>query len=169
MEAMMIQLKILSRLDVETYISVLKALDPKMLLQMAGAGYSYPINPEQIIDEMLVPTHIHFKYYNEGLEYIVGYCQLKDIDENGKTARMARVMILPEYRGLGYSKAMLEQLLTYSRDVLNLEKVTLRVFDFNLPALKVYTSLGFNQQSVEDIYQKSIKETWTLLTLEKIL
>lgn len=151
--------------DLSEYVTTLKTLDARMLLQMAGENYHYPMTERQVLKEMLTPTHLHFKYMSEGLEKIIGYVQMTRIDTGEGSGRVGRVFILPEFRGMGYSENMLKALLEYAQKVLRLSALTLNVYAFNTPALKCYQSLGFVKIKSDSKYYETIDETWEVFNM----
>lgn len=64
---------------------------------------------------------------------------------------------------------MLKQLITYTIKELSFRKLLLRVFDFNTPAIKCYTNLGFIEIKTDKVYFEEIQESWSCITMEKYL
>jgi RimJ/RimL family protein N-acetyltransferase len=56
------------------------------------------------------------------------------------------ISILPEYRGLGLGTAIIEHLIEWAQKDALLEKLTLSVYTDNLPAIKLYQKLDFQEE-----------------------
>jgi RimJ/RimL family protein N-acetyltransferase len=56
------------------------------------------------------------------------------------------ISILSEYRGLGLGTAIMQYLIEWAQKDAVLEKLTLGVYPDNLPAIKLYQKLGFQEE-----------------------
>jgi len=65
---------------------------------------------------------------------------------------LGRLVVNPEFRGLGLAKTLIQNLINKGREQLNLNKVSLFVLKDNVIALKTYQSLGF----IEKEYPEAI-------------
>ena len=74
------------------------------------------------------------------------------------------LFVLPEYRGKGYGKKMLEMAIPFALSEFGAQRVTLGVFENNPKAKKCYESVGFRQYG-EDNYTIGT-ETWKCLEME---
>lgn len=74
----------------------------------------------------------------------VGQVSIYDIDHSRKIGEFGRLMIGdPCALGLGVGRAASEAAVEFADGVLGLEILRLRVFDTNLPAMRIYRKLGF--------------------------
>ena len=76
---------------------------------------------------------------------VVGHFIMRYINGNNKILRFGWVIVDDTQRGKGYGKQMLELGLKYAFEILGVEKVTIGVFENNIPAYKCYKSIGFNE------------------------
>ena len=77
----------------------------------------------------------------------LGTAALTRIDMRSRKAELGRVMIQPgEQRRQGYCREMCELVLGYAFAHLNLNRVSLEVFDDNTAAIGLYRSLGFAEE-----------------------
>lgn len=83
---------------------------------------------------------------------VVGHFIMRYINGNNKILRFGWVIVDDTQRGKGYGKQMLELGLKYAFEILGVEKVTIGVFENNIPAYKCYKSIGFNE-IVTDKYE----------------
>ena len=60
-----------------------------------------------------------------------------------------RVVVHPDYRGQGLSRRLMEHIITYARNPLGLAAIDLHVWENNIPAIRLYESLGFQLQHRE--------------------
>ncbi len=87
------------------------------------------------------------KYNTIGAVSVVPENELDDIEcwevKDGTQREIARLVIMPEYQGKGYSKVMLSQLFSLLAKE-GCHAVHLLVAKSNEPAVNLYKSLGFN-------------------------
>ncbi len=98
---------------------------------------------------------------------VVGHLIMRFTDSEKKILRFGFVIIDDTKRGKGYGKEMLELSLKYAFDILKANKVTLGVFDNNMPAYYCYKSVGFKDVALkEPEYYYILNESWKCLELE---
>ena len=73
------------------------------------------------------------------------------------TAELIYLGVGPEYRGRGFGKALLEDLKARMAD-LGICRLLLAVDLDNLPAIKIYESVGFVQLGVAEVWFKPMGE-----------
>ena len=123
----------------------------RFLLQWAGPKYSWPLDTHQL-EATLRRSYKHpppcyvFRAIDRDSTEIIGHIELVHVDYDGGSGHIGRVLVGPlECRGKGYGKQILSELIVFAFDSLDLNRLTLRVFDFNQPAIRCYQSLGFRQ------------------------
>ena len=96
----------------------------------------------------LYKTSSFIKIINEKLSFvlkieneIIGFC-LMDYCPNNKTIEICLLCIKDEYRGHNLGNYLLSYCIKYCRN-LNIKTITLHVSTTNIPALRLYTKLGF--------------------------
>ena len=98
---------------------------------------------------------------------IVGHLILRYTDVDKRILRFGFVIVDGAKRGRGYGKEMLGQALKFAFELLGAEKVTIGVFENNLPAYYCYKSVGFQDVKTERTASCEIcGETWNILELE---
>lgn len=98
---------------------------------------------------------------------VVGHLIMRFTDEKKEVLRFGFVIVDDSKRGMGYGKEMLELALKYAFEILKAEKVTLGVFDNNMPAYYCYKTVGFREIAMEEEEKCNIcGETWNVLELE---
>lgn len=60
-----------------------------------------------------------------------------------------RVIIAPDYRKLGLARLLMQHIIDYARHELALAALDLHVWEQNIPAIRLYESLGFEVQHRE--------------------
>lgn len=78
----------------------------------------------------------------------IGIMSLISIDYKNRNAELILDIGEPDYWGKGYGQEALKILLQYAFNELNLHRLSLRVFDFNERAIRLYTKMGFKQEGV---------------------
>lgn len=98
---------------------------------------------------------------------IVGHMIMRFTDEDKTILRFGFVIVDDSKRGMGYGKEMIKLAIKYAFEILRVEKITLGVFENNLPAYFCYKSAGFKDiQLNEPIYYSVLGEKWKCLELE---
>ncbi len=70
-------------------------------------------------------------------------------DTVGAVGYIKRVIVHPDFRVHGVARQLLQHLLAYAHEKLNLAALDLHVWDENQPAVRLYESLGFQLQHRE--------------------
>ena len=97
---------------------------------------------------------------------IVGHLILRFTDIEKTSIRFGFVIVDDSKRGLGYGKEMLTLALKFSFEILKAKKVTLGVFDNNMPAYHCYKAAGFKDVPLtKPISIPLCGETWNILEL----
>lgn len=125
----------------------------------------YPITAEDMND-----------YYAENGNYIIftaidddeiaGHMIMRYIDESKEIIRFGFIIVDSKKRGKGYGKQMLTLALKYAFDELNVQRVSIGVFENNPAAVHCYTSLGFKHIESKDECVDIMGEKWKCLELE---
>lgn len=97
---------------------------------------------------------------------VVGHLIMRFTDKEKKTLRFGFVIVDDEKRGMGYGKEMLILAQKFAFEILKVEKVTLGVFDNNMPAYHCYKSAGFQDVTMEkEIALDICGEKWRIIEL----
>ena len=64
-----------------------------------------------------------------------------------------RVVVHPDYRKLGLARTLMQHIITFARTERILEAIDLHVWEENVPAIRLYESLGFELQHRERYYR----------------
>lgn len=68
-----------------------------------------------------------------------------------------RVVVHPDYRGQHIARRLMQAIIAFSREE-GISFLDLHVFAQNLPAIRLYESLGFKEEHREVYYRLSLKE-----------
>ena len=116
--------------------------DEGYLFQWAGsAAYRHPLTKEQLMRQAAKEGVTIFMAYENDTP--IGTMELCDIDRDKKSGRICRVLFAEDARGRGLAHEALSALCEKAFDELGLETLSLRVYCFNLPAIRCYERLGF--------------------------
>lgn len=113
------------------------------MYQFAGPIFSFPITEEQLNNYLNVRNR---RIYNiiDSNRNPIGHCEINNIDLKNKNARLCRILIAKkEDRNKGYGSKIIELLLAICFNDLQLHRVDLGVFEFNIGAIKCYQKCGF--------------------------
>ena len=119
--------------------------------------FSTPWNKDALAQELKTPCSHLYAAFEEGRAagYAAVYCVESEAD-------IARVAVLPEYRRRGIAASML----LYALKDIGADTAFLDVRESNLPALRLYESLGFEKTGVRKNYYSRPDENAVLMRLE---
>lgn len=116
--------------------------DEAYLFQWAGfTAYQHPLTAEQLSRQAEKEGVTIFMIFEN--EIPIGTVELCDIDESAKTGRICRVLFAEEARGKGHGTEALKALCRIAFEEMGLISLSLRVFCFNLSAIRCYEKVGF--------------------------
>lgn len=99
-------------------------------------------------EEIILTPEPNLRYF--GIENatgeFVGACSLQQIDMRNRHAELSIFLLTSAQRGKGIGLAATRLLLHYAFEVVNLERVYLSVYDFNLAGMRVYERAGFRYE-----------------------
>ena len=101
--------------------------------------------------------------YNE--EGVVGHILMRFLDESKKVLRFGFVIVDDSKRGKGYGRQLMEISLKYAKEILHVEKVSIGVFEDNIPAKNCYLAIGFKETG-EVVELKAGEYTWNVIEME---
>lgn len=116
--------------------------DEAFLFQWAGTtAYCHPLTKEQLMRQSAKDGVTVFMAYEN--EVPIGTIELNDIDPIAKTGRICRVLFSEKARGKGWGEAALRLLIRYAHETFGITSFSLRVFCFNISAIRCYEKVGF--------------------------
>lgn len=138
----MIKLRPTTISDCEFIIKCNEGKDEDFLHQWAGPSYTFPITIEQI-EKRLIDS-IYTKFFTAVLDdEIIGTVELGFINYKKKECKICRFLIGEKFRNKGYGTEILNFLINYAFNELNMNKVLLNVLSKNISAKKCYEKVGF--------------------------
>lgn len=97
---------------------------------------------------------------------IAGHLIMRFTDKEKSILRFGFVIVNDSKRGMGYGKEMISLSLKYAFEILKVNKVTIGVFENNMPAYSCYKAAGFKDVEGERVMCELFGEKWTILELE---
>jgi len=97
---------------------------------------------------------------------IAGHLIMRFTDSDKTTLRLGFVILDDTKRGRGYGKEMIRLSLKYAFEILRVDKVTIGVFENNMPAYYCYKAAGFKDVAGEEVICEVLGETWKVLELQ---
>jgi RimJ/RimL family protein N-acetyltransferase len=134
------------------------------MIQWAGSKFSWPLTQKQFREHLKSSKAQYPTLYPFGLykgNKIIGYCEISDYRRYHHSAMLSRVLISPKNRNKGLGELMLKEILHYGFNELNLNRIGLGVFDFNVPAIRCYTKAGFVYEGTMRQSAKACNEYWS--------
>jgi RimJ/RimL family protein N-acetyltransferase len=162
----MIELKYFERSDFKQLVDWIDS--PEFLLQWGGPGFDYPLNNNQLenyidnANKSNAETLI-YKVIDKETGDVIGHISLGKIDRENKSARAGKVLVgSKNVRGKGIGQQMIKEILKIAFDELQLHRVSLGVFDFNVSAIACYEKAGFIKEGLHRDSRKNGNEYWSL-------
>lgn len=165
----MIKLQLFDERDYRQLIDEIP--DARFLLQWAGPKYTFPLDAAQLSETLLKtigkkPSFQVFKAIKLDTSETVGHIQLMNIDYSAGVCVLGRVLIFQQFRLNGFGKVMVNAAIEVALEELNLDEVTLKVFDFNTFAISLYKSIGFRDFQFEKSARQFQNEKWNVITMK---
>lgn len=135
---------------------------PELLLQWGGPAFQFPLDHKQLDDYVNLADNYVFKVVDSDTSRTVGHISLGKVDLNNESARIGKVFVSPSERGNGIGEQMVDAILSFSFNELQLHKVSLGVFDFNHAAIRCYEKAGFKKDGLLRDHRKIKNEFWNL-------
>lgn len=138
----------------------------KMNLEDAKKAYEIECQcfscPHSLSDfEMEAQRDISYFALAKEEKEIVGYCGIVDVSKEGNISTFA---VREDMRNKGIGSMLFRHIIDYAKEK-EMEFVTLEVRKTNIPAIKVYESLGFKQVGLRKDYYRKPKEDALIMTL----
>ena len=80
---------------------------------------------------------------------VIGDIALQDIDPANRNANIRIAIDSEEHLGKGFGPESMRLLLEYGFGILNLHRIELQVFGYNVRAIKAYEKVGFKREGVQ--------------------
>lgn len=110
----------------------------------------FPVNyvavQQWLQDNQKDRNQVLFGVFDKDSNELIGIARLMFIDWIGRTADLGLYIGEPKYRGKRLGIEIVNTLLTYGFERLNLRKLSLRVLESNISAIKCYESCGFTSE-----------------------
>lgn len=81
-----------------------------------------------------------------GKEKIIGNCGIHNIEWKNRVGEVGIVIGEKDYQNKGYGTEAMELLIEYGFTTINLNRIELYTYDFNISALKSYKKVGFIEE-----------------------
>ncbi|MGO4731083.1 GNAT family N-acetyltransferase [Paenibacillus sp. 2KB_22] len=155
----MIKLERFGHIDFKQLIDWIDS--PKFMLQWGGRTFSYPLTEQQLENYISNDTLIYRVVLEEN-EEVIGHINLT-IDRINNSGRLGKVLVGERnLKGHGIGQLMVQKVLNIAFEQLKLHRVSLGVFDFNLPAIACYEKAGFVKEGLLREARKVDNEFWNL-------
>lgn len=144
---------------------------PREVMQWGGNGVRHPLDAAQlqaIVDERAAVPPTRLSWMAGDGRSLVGHIELQLVPETA-TGRISRVAIAPQHRGRRLGRALVAAALQAAWQIEWIQRVDLRVYTFNAPALATYRALGFVTTHIDPEQPAPGGERWrpAVMVLER--
>ena len=95
-----------------------------------------------------------------------GFWMMTRADYQENCILLGVIIVAPAYRGQGYGQELVSLALRYAREILGMERATLRVFAHNRAALACYRRCGFRETGLEEASFPHGDQMWDCYSME---
>lgn len=114
----------------------------ELLIQFAGAIFTYPLTEEQLKSYLEDSNRFAFKVIDTRFDNAIGHAEIYQTENS--TAKICRVLIGDQsLRGKGFGQELIRELVSFSINQLQIPSVELNVYDWNTAAIRCYEKVGF--------------------------
>ena len=115
---------------------------PELLVRFAGPGFDFPLSKSQWENHLLDKAIFPYFVVDIESDETIGYAEL--VSMNNIEVKFCRLIIgEADFRGIGFGKLLVKELIYEALSRFNPSKITLNVYQDNIAALKCYLSEGF--------------------------
>ncbi len=155
-----------TRKDIPKLISWIP--DARALLIWSGAGYVWPIDTTQLEQTLSKAnnsdsTYLLLKFLSG--KSVIGYIELRKLNNEESAARIGRVIIDPALRGQGLGNKIINMVKGYAINNFDLKTLSLGVFSFNQRAISAYQNNGFIVTGTKNEAKDFEDEKWDLVLM----
>jgi RimJ/RimL family protein N-acetyltransferase len=170
-KAIMIKLETFKKEDFNQLIDWVN--NEHLLTNWAGSLFSYPLSRDSLdwyiedTNEGLESDAFVYKAVDTETGTTLGHVSLGSISRKNRSARISRVLVGNNAeRGKGVCQQMINAVLRFGFENLELHRISLGVYDFNTSAIKCYEKCGFVSEGVQrDVLQYKPNEWWSLVEM----
>jgi RimJ/RimL family protein N-acetyltransferase len=140
------------------------ARTPDELLQWAGTIFTFPLDEHQLASYAAgIDRHRYLiSAVGSSDSEVLAHAELK-IEPELRLGKIGRVAVAPHARAAGIATDMLRWLTALAFDERGLERLELRVFSFNAPAIACYERVGFLTERIVRNARKSSDGYWDVI------
>ena len=160
----MIRFEKFEKEDFNTLIDWIKT--EESMIHFSGPFFTFPITTEQLEAYITNGNRLVYKVIDSTTNKTIGHAELNNIDKKNQNARISRVLIGDNSnRNKGFGKAIIKELVRIGFNELELHRLDLAVFDFNLQAIRCYESCGFQIEGKLRDTTKFGNNYWSIYTM----
>ncbi|MEX1201597.1 MAG: GNAT family protein [Ferruginibacter sp.] len=170
LEAGMIKLEFFTKDDFQQLIQWINT--ETLLINWSGSLFSFPLTQSSMewyirnTNDLNDSDALVYKAVDTATGETVGHISLGGISRKNKSARISRVLIGNDgNKGKGYCKEMITEILKIGFNKMQLHRISLGVYDYNIAALKCYQAAGFSIEGTmrEVLFQEG--KWWSLIEM----
>ena len=118
------------------------------MVQWSGPWFTFPLDLEQLQQFFLSPNNRQFKATFKETGEMVGQVGFSFVWQRLQTANLGPVIVSPNHRNQGIGTQMIKKVLRIGFEELRVHRIELRVFDFNVSAIRCYENAGFKREGL---------------------
>lgn len=145
----LVRLRAFERGDVETHWGY---MNDYATVRGMSSGLLFPSSREdeaRFLDQQTCYSRGEYQFAVETLEgQLIGRCGFTKVDWKNRVAEIGIMIGDKAFRGRGYGADALKLLIRFAGDEMNLHKLKLMVFSFNLQAIACYEKCGFVKEGL---------------------
>lgn len=136
--------------DLGSYLNWLRDVESNSFIISAKADYRLAELVEFIESTNLDVNALLFGIFLREDQKLIGTLKVQPIDFLESTSWLGIMIGSPEFRGLGYGREALLEVMEFLFNSLNLREIFLGVDLKNIDAISLYRNLGFSEHKIEE-------------------
>ena len=143
-----------------------------LLVNWAGTQFKFPLTDEKLhhylkhSNDFDHSRTLNFKVVETVSGENIGHVSLSVIDRENRSARITRVLVgNSDKRGTGLGSKIIKSMLKIGFEDLNLHRMSLGVYDFNVAGIKCYTKCGFKIDGILRDIKRMPDTFWSIIEM----
>lgn len=154
----MYEFRLLDEENAECIVKWNAGKDADFLMQWAGLGFTYPITEEQIMKDAAEVSRAAFAVLSQ--EKMIGTIALMRVNEETGSGYIGHYLLDPCEMDKGHGTEIMREFIQMCFGILKLKELTLRVYDYNIGAIRCYEKNGFSE-----LEREKLNNGWSVLLL----
>lgn len=149
--------------DSEAWARWIRDTEYQRMLDTGPAILHPPASVRSYLEKEVGKEYLLFSLHPLEEDHTVGFIDLSGFDWLARSAWVAIGIGEPAFRGRGLGSEAMQLLARFAFEQLNLHRINLTVFEYNLPALRSYQKCGFVEEGRQRQFLNREGRRWDMI------